>query len=228
MGLRTILGLKKQKPNPYMNESYSQEGEDGILARVFGDRSTGFFVDVGAHHPMRFSNTYKFYKRGWRGINVDAWPGSMDAFNDLRPLDINLEIPVSDRQEELPFYVFNEPALNTFSKALAEEYQKKDAYKIDKTVIMKTSTLAKILDEHLPKNQGVDFMSIDAEGFDYRILTSNNWLKYSPKVVLIESDLSVPDLIKSDLNKYMEENQYEFFSKTVRTIFFKQRSFIIT
>ena len=65
-----------KKPE-WANISYSQEGEDLILERFFEGKEIGFFVDIGAHHPMRFSNTYIFYLKGWRGINVDATPGSM-------------------------------------------------------------------------------------------------------------------------------------------------------
>ena len=74
--------------------SYSQEGEDRILQRLFENQTPGFYVDIGAHHPRRFSNTYIFYKQGWRGINVDATPGSMFLFRVFRKRDINLEIAV--------------------------------------------------------------------------------------------------------------------------------------
>ncbi len=82
------------------------------MSRYFENKkTTGFYVDVGAHHPLRFSNTYKFYKRGWHGINIDAMPGSMDLFNRLRHRDINLERAVSDSKQILTYYAFNEPAL---------------------------------------------------------------------------------------------------------------------
>src|SRR6186713_1276577 len=74
----------------YYSISYSQEGEDLILKRFFSEKSGGFYVDVGAHHPKRFSNTYMFYKEGWSGINIDAMPGSMKLFNKVRSKDINL------------------------------------------------------------------------------------------------------------------------------------------
>jgi hypothetical protein len=74
--------------------SYAQEGEDMVLRRIFEDQPLGFYVDVGAHHPVRFSTTYFFYRRGCRGINIDATPGSMDAFRRLRPRDINLEVAI--------------------------------------------------------------------------------------------------------------------------------------
>jgi len=100
----------------YYEKSWSQEGEDLILSRYFENlKANGFYVDVGAHHHLRFSNTYKFYKQGWYGINIDAMPGSMDLFNRLRPRDINLEKSVSDSKQIMTYYAFNEPALNGFS-----------------------------------------------------------------------------------------------------------------
>ncbi len=75
---------------------------------------------MGAHHAQRFSNTNYFYWEGWRGINIDAMPGSMEPFKQSRPRDINLEIGVSESAQVLTYYAFNEPALNGFSKELAD------------------------------------------------------------------------------------------------------------
>ena len=100
--------------------SYSQEGEDRILARLFESSGQGFYVDVGAHHPMRFSNTFLFYRRGWRGVNIDATPGSMRLFDRYRSRDTNIESGVGLTTGVVPFYVFNEPALNTFDRELSE------------------------------------------------------------------------------------------------------------
>jgi FkbM family methyltransferase len=179
-------------------------------------------VDVGAHHPVRFSNTYKFYKIGWRGINIDAMPGSMEAFKNKRPEDINLEIPVSDVETDSRFYMFNEPALNTFSEENAREVERNNsAYKMEKVVTISTKRLDSILDQYLPAAQQISFLSIDAEGYDYKILLSNNWQKYHPEVVLIESEMALSELAASDINKLMLKNGYEFYAKTVKTYFFK-------
>src|SRR5437879_2682243 len=98
------------------NVCFGQEGEDLILDRLMGGRTKGFYVDIGAHHPIRFSNTYLFSKRGWHGINVDAEPGSMALFRKMRPRDINIESGVGERAGTMLFYRFNEPALNTFDE----------------------------------------------------------------------------------------------------------------
>lgn len=82
-------------------------------------------MDVGAHHPKRFSNTHYFYKKGWRGINIDAMPGGMRLFRKIRPKDINLEIAISDKKRVLTYYVFNDHALNGFSKGLPTERDEK-------------------------------------------------------------------------------------------------------
>ncbi|MFA7355121.1 MAG: SAM-dependent methyltransferase, partial [Sulfurimonadaceae bacterium] len=88
-----IVDVKNNYFDGYALKSYSQEGEDMILRRLFEQQPNGFYVDVGAHHPKRFSNTYFFYKKGWRGINIDAMPNSMELFNKIRPRDINIEKP---------------------------------------------------------------------------------------------------------------------------------------
>lgn len=80
----------------FASKSYAQQGEDLILREILNYASTGFYVDVGAHHPFRFSNTYLFYKQGWRGINIDAMPGSMTLFHRFRPRDINIECGVAN------------------------------------------------------------------------------------------------------------------------------------
>jgi FkbM family methyltransferase len=220
--LRKLLGYKE--PDQYLNISYSQEGEDMVLYRTFEALDKGYYIDVGAHHPIRFSNTYKFYKMGWRGINIDAMPGSMVPFTSARPLDINLEIPVSGKPETLPFYIFNETALNTFSKELADERSAKPEYEVVKVVEVKTETLENILDTYLPQGQKINFLSIDAEGFDFEILKSNNWTKYRPDVLLIESDFDYNSFLGSEVNIYMQSNGYELYAKTLRTYFFKSKS----
>ena len=107
----------------YSIKSYSQEGEDMILRRVFENQKTGFYVDVGAHHPFRFSNTYYFYKQGWQGINIDAMPESMDVFRRFRKRDINIESGVALNDAKIPYFVFKEKALNTFDDVLAQQYK---------------------------------------------------------------------------------------------------------
>ena len=105
--VRVIVDFYGYYFDGYSKKSYSQEGEDMILQRLFEKQKTGFYVDVGAHHPRRFSNTYFFYKKGWCGINIDAMPNSMKRFNRSRPRDINIEKAISENEKILKYYGFN-------------------------------------------------------------------------------------------------------------------------
>jgi FkbM family methyltransferase len=205
------------------NLSYSQEGEDMILNRLFQECRNGFYVDVGAHHPKRFSNTYFFYKKGWNGINIDAMPGSMKIFNTLRTRDINIEESIASEKKIMTYYMFNEPALNGFSKDLSElrSESAKNNYFIEKTLDIQTSTLEDVLEKNLPQNHIIDFLSIDVEGLDFDVLKSNNFDKYKPRVILIEIlGANYNDVISSEITKFLSNYDYQPVSKSVRTLFF--------
>lgn len=208
----------------YYKTSYSQEGEDMVLARIFEQKISGFYVDVGAHHPQRFSNTYYFYLRGWRGINIDAMPGSMSLFNRTRPNDINLELAISNESHELTYYAFHEPALNTFSESLAKHYCTTGVAKLSFEKKIISRRLAEVLNEYLPKSQMIDFITIDVEGLDYQVLQSNDWSKFRPEMILVENleRLSVDEIFKSDIYKFTSNQGYIFYGKTMNTLFFRR------
>jgi FkbM family methyltransferase len=204
--------------------SWSQEGEDQILRRIFERQRDGFYVDIGAHHPKRFSNTYLFYKRGWRGINIDAMPGSMRVFKKTRPRDINLEIGIGEQHGKLDYFVFNEPALNGFSKDLSDERNKAgSAYRIESVIKVDVRPLQQVLDNYLPEGQAIDFMSIDVEGLDFQVLKSNDWKKYRPTYVLVEIlGSSLHKIDQSDIGQFMREAGYVLYAKCRNTVFFKE------
>jgi len=202
--------------------SYSQEGEDLVLARILDElkSTTGFFVDIGAHHPTRFSNTYYFYRRGWRGINVDALPGTKKLFQRMRPRDITIECGVGSQEGVLRYFAFNEPALNTFSE---QEAKKKDfpPYHIIDTLQIPVVTLKRILDEYLPSGERIDFMTIDVEGFDHEVISSNDWNLYRPRVVLVELlNTDIQNLEMHPTAKILCQHNYRALAKTYNTYFF--------
>jgi FkbM family methyltransferase len=222
-GLTAVASAARKKPRLFRH-CFSQEGEDMILASFFEGKKNGFYVDVGAHHPKRFSNTYHFYIRGWRGINIDATPGSMKAFRRTRPEDINVEAAVSDRDQSLEFHLFNEPALNTFDPKMAAERDGFLSFKLLRKVSVPTTTLKALLEEHLPSGKQIDFMSIDVEGLDLPVLQSNDWEKFCPTVILAEDTAAKSwSLIgNSPITEYLREWGYEPFASTFRTILYRR------
>lgn len=208
----------------YYNSSYSQEGEDLVVDRYLNYQKKGFYVDIGAMHPIRFSNTYHFYERGWRGVNIDATPGSMAEFTKLRSRDLNLELAISNVQENKKYYLFSEPALNTFSKKLANQYVS-NGQKIVCTKTIKTNTLDEILVSNLKSNQIIDFMSIDVEGMELEVLKSFNLKRFEPKLILVESlrSYTISEAIRSELNKFLCKQHYNLAAKTYNTLIFLKK-----
>lgn len=221
--IRSMLHLVDR----YARKSFSQEGEDILLARYIDAKRTGFFVDIGAHHPSRCSNTYYFYKRGWRGINIDAMPGSMTPFRIVRPRDINIEIAISDKVETIEFHTFKEPLFNSANKELAESRREQFGEKKNSanTHFIQAATLKSILDKYLPKNTEIDFLSVDIEGLDLNALKSNDWSKYRPKYILVEIlGESIQSLSQTETYQFLSDMGYEAVSKLVHTVVFREKS----
>lgn len=208
----------------FHSRSYSQDGEDMIIRSFYENvkRYKGYYVDVGAHHPYRFSNTKYFYNQGWRGINIEPSPQVSGLFRFFRRRDVNLNIGISDSPQELTYYCFNEPALNGFSKELSEARDHTHArYHLLKTIPVKTLPLSEVLDTHLPKGQKIDFLTIDAEGFDLIVLQSNDWKRYRPKFVLVEDAVDLLQLDDSEIYRFMVDAGYRLIAKTIRTMVFE-------
>lgn len=198
--------------------SFAQEGEDLILERLFEHQATGIYVDVGAHHPVRFSNTYLLYRRGWHGVNIDAAPGSMAAFERMRPRDINLEVGVTARAETRDLYVFNEPALDTFDAERARSLER-PPYKITGVHSVRCAPLADLLREHDIRE--IDLLSIDAEGFDFEVLQTVAWDVARPRVVITEHfSRDLAEVMASELHAYLTQRGYRFTAKTVNSLFY--------
>ncbi len=225
-GFKNSVTKRQLLRQNYEYTSFSQVGEDKILERYFADRTEpGFYVDIGANHPYTYSNTFKFYLKGWRGINVDATPGTKKLFDSLRPRDINIEAGVSLRPSEMDFYTFENGVFNTMDKATAEEHCRVFSIAIKKVIPLKTSTLADILDAHLPPSQRIDFMSIDVEGLDMEALRSNNWNKYKPEVLVVECLYTDHEDIKNmETVIYLKQFGYSFFAKSFSTFFFSLKN----
>jgi FkbM family methyltransferase len=207
----------------FSRKSYSQNGEDLVLSTFLDidNIKNGFYIDVGAYQPKKFSNTYFYYKKGWNGINIDAKPGSMKLFKKQRARDINLEVGISKEEGNLDLYIFNESAYNTFSKELADSYKSNEIL-FDKKVMVKTMKLESIFNKFLPINKKIDFMTIDAEGFDLEVLESNNWDKYKPGYVLIEMhNIDISNIKESNIYKFLTNKGYKLISVVYITLFFK-------
>ena len=193
--------------------SFSSAGEDMILRHVIGsDKMDGFYVDVGAYDPVLGSNTYFFYLNGWRGINVEARPGSRARFDRVRPRDTNVEVGVSKQRGELTYYFIGEDStMNSFSREFLEHIDM--LREVKREIAVPVLPLAEVLGQHLPAGQEIDFMSVDVEGHDLQALESNDWARFRPRFVVVEDKEVSAE--RSEIVRFMRGQGYEVCAQNV-------------
>jgi FkbM family methyltransferase len=197
-----------------VRRSFSQAGEDLVLDRVIGRKSNGFYIDIGAYDPHHFSNTKRFYMRGWSGINVEPNKFCHSNFVRERPRDTNLNIGIGKEPGKLILFVMNAATLSTFSEEKAQENEKL-SYKIVSREPVAVITLTDLFQDYV-KDKEVDFMSIDAEGLDITVLESNDWVRWRPKALCVEvgdftDRASVPEATRRMI-EFMGRIRYRHFA----------------
>lgn len=215
-----MLTNKKWAPDEMWNSrfSFSQFGEDLVLASLFhrNNISHGNYVDVGAFHPISISNTYFFYRQGWRGINIEPNPEGFRLFLERRPDDINLNYAISQSYGEVDF-VCDGPC----SGISGPKYEFRRENLFPKKIKVPSKPLQDIFSEK-PNNYQLTFLSTDCEGYDLEVLQSNDWDKYRPLVILTELQGQNKE---GPIFDYLSEVGYEFYVKIGLTGFFIQKEF---
>lgn len=201
----------------YARVCYSQEGEDIVLARLLERSPPGVYVDVGAHHPSRFSNTKLLYDAGWRGLNIDALPGSMGLFNKRRPRDVNLEVGVGVVSGEATYWQFVEPALSTFDSSVAAT-RLREGHELLRSVTLEVERLSTLIQRHLGAVR-VDLLTIDVEGRDLDVLRSLDWERVRPAVVCVESEADICD-VSAGPTRLLTDYGYRLYAATGLTRIF--------
>lgn len=203
--------------DPFAEVSFGQEGEDRVLARMFERQNTGAYVDVGAHHPRRFSNTYLLYRRGWSGLNIDPLPGTKQLFDRERPRDITVECAVASAHGTVELFEFTEKALTTTDSEIAAQRQQA-GHVLAAVRHVRTVPLSDLVHDFLDERQ-VHVLTIDAEGRDHEILESAQLEVLKPTVICVESYTT--HLLHTDAtSSLMAEHGYGLVAATGLTRFY--------
>ena len=201
--------------------TYSYDCEDLIVEKII-KKNNGFYVDIGAHDPIKHSNTYLLYKKGWSGINIDANPMAIAMFNKKRKNCINLNVGISDVEGEFSFYISENPLLSSFDKDKVIEAKTKWNFSFS-TKNIRTRRLENVLNDYVKNNVEIDLFNIDVEGLELEILKSNDWNKYLPKIIIIElHERYVENVIKSEIYSFLYLKGYRLVSKTFITLIFER------
>ena len=207
-------------------KSYGATGEDVLLNKIFKDNK-GFYIDVGALHPINGSLTHNLYKRGWTGLNFDIDERNIKFFKIFRRRDSSFRMAISSSKGEVNSYIFSSGSgLNTLEKSWADKWSKllgKDYFimKLTKT------TLTSVVKKFKIQNK-IDLLNIDVEGHEVEVLNGSDFKLFRPKIITIEIHVKkTEDILKTKVFKILQKNKYELISHYYHTCFFKAVEFEI-
>ena len=156
-------------------ESYSEVSEDIIVDRVFFNRKGDYrgvhYVDLGILSPTNGDNTYFFYLRGARGILVEADSSLINRIEEERPEDIVLNRAVCemDDQEVIFYKCIEDAGLSSLDAKHIEHWENENfSSKPIKIKSVTINTIMELLGQHC------DILSIDIEGYDYKVLKTDS------------------------------------------------------
>ena len=192
------------------------DNEDTEILNYFKKKKNGFYVDVGCYHPIHRNNTYLLHKQDWKGINIDVSQFSIDLFNYLRPNDLNYNCAISNKNEIVK--IFYQKELSQLSTIENEQAKKVFQGNIKEKEIQ-AFTLDKILKKDKFKDTKIDFLNIDVEGADFKVLEGLSFDKFKPELICIEiHDKEIKD---SKVYKFLNGKNYKLIWSGVFSHLFK-------
>jgi len=203
-------------------KSYSQFNDD-IFIKKFFQNKIGTYVDIGCHHPFKLNNTYLLYKKRWAGLNIDLMKINIDLFNIWRPRDKNICAAISSKNKTSSVYIPNNNILST-EISIVESYANmiKEHFKnsfIKKKI--KVFTFENIIKNHKIKLEKFDFLKIDIEGEDYKVLKNINLKKYNPELICIEDRIEKEEN-KNKIDKYLRSLKYKLIFRSPVNLFYQK------
>lgn len=206
---------------------FGQWAEDVLVRKLFSKNQTkGVYLDLGAYHPFKHSNTAYFWLKGWKGINVDANPNTIHIFNKVRKHDINIWAAIIQNNQ------YND-GLRNIDLMIAKNKDYSSGISATGTVHPQVSNDRQLTDkitvpttciQEIFKNyniEDIDYLNIDIEGYDSLIIKDYDFSLYKPKVITIEDySINLQELIISDISIFLFSKGYDLVGRAGPTSVF--------
>lgn len=196
------------------NISFSKSGDDLQIMKLITGLGAGTYVDVGSWHPIKASNSYFFYVRGWEGLCIDPNPELSDLYIRCRPTDSFVNCAIGNDSNSLSYYMLpdSQSSMNTLNVEFLKARHLESA--VQRVVEVPVRSLANVLNEHLPTDKRFDFMDIDVEGSDLAVLKTNDWSIFQPEIVLVETSVAISEDVASETTEFMSDAGYRLVGKS--------------
>lgn len=183
-------------------ESYSQLKQDIFVLTMLNNKTSGYFIEVGAGDGINFSNTYLLEKNfNWNGVLIEPNKTFYEACIRSRKCEIINKLLLNRENHKIRFY---EKYMGEFSHS--EGFGNLTASEVKSEYDVETIKFEEIFnDSNLTLE--IDFLSIDTEGSESEILQSINFSKFKPTVICIEHNYNKKNRIF--FRKYLAEKGYK-------------------
>jgi FkbM family methyltransferase len=191
---------------------YSQVLEEWIIRDHFHDRREGIFIDVGAGDYRKFSNTYYLETHlGWSGVAVDPQRSFEDGYRNNRPKTTFLPFFVSDvSDQEATLYISQRRQMSSGNREWAQSGAYVPLGQGPVGVKVPTIRLTDLCDRMGLRK--IDFLSIDVESFEPKVLAGFDIERFQPDLVCIEAQLPV----RQQILDYFARHGYTVVGKYLR------------
>lgn len=165
--------------------SYAQRLEDVYLARCFPDRKDGFYIDIGAGHPVYDNASFAFYLKGWRGVTVEPNPDLAQLARAVRPRDRCEQVLVGAEAGRAPFYRVHD--FHGFSTTIEQHAQAALSQfgKSSERLELPMVTLAQLCERDVPGQY--EFLKVDVEGSEADVLLNGDFARFRPNIIVVEA-----------------------------------------
>ena len=209
-------------------KTYTQYGEDLIIKHYllnYKKISKGKYLDIGAYHPILYSNTYILHKNNYTGFCVDLEDYKLKNFKFYRGNKVKLikgAVTENKKDDEIDFYYFSR-SIGEYSTT-SKEFIEKRLAKLKKkypNISYKTQKIKNIYINDLFRKVGkINFLNIDVEGINNKILSEADLSIIDPEIICIEEDDSF--FIKDEkLNSFKDKGYQLVFQSGMNKIFAK-------
>jgi FkbM family methyltransferase len=220
----SVLTMEKSanSARAYGQASYSQLGEDVLIAQRLRRARNGFYADVGAYHPYLYSNTELLRQEyNWSGINIDVCSSVIEEFNTHRKGDINVCAAVGSARRTGTFYEFEERGYNTTSDAFAEKWKRRHSLK--SANLVEITTLPEILAGKGVSPRQVNMLNLDVSGSEFDVLMGIDWSKFRPEIISVSNEnLGMKNIGKNRIYIFLSALGYKMIGHLLITSIFER------
>ncbi|MDX2352682.1 FkbM family methyltransferase [Stutzerimonas xanthomarina] len=163
--------------------SYAQNFEDVMLWRALKHVENGFYIDIGAQHPVVDSVSLAFYEHGWRGVHVEPTQQYSILLRAARPDESVLQVAIGNQNQKVTFFEFEDTGLSTVDADVAHQHRA-SGFKC-REMIVPVLSLEALLQQ--VGAQDIHWLKVDVEGLEPEVLESWQSCANLPWVVIVES-----------------------------------------